>query len=74
MTSPPANQVEVFKALCWSRASRWREGAIAAEHDGDDWIGHAVDPLQAWAESNGLIKAIGQDAVQAIMSEAFADE
>jgi hypothetical protein len=73
VSSPPADKVQVFRALCWSRASRWKEGAIAAEHDGDGWIGHAVDPLQAWAEQNGLIKAIGQDAVQAIMAEAFAN-
>jgi hypothetical protein len=32
----------------------------------------AVDELQQSLEVNGLIAAIGQDAVQAIMSEAFA--
>ena len=74
MSSPPADKVRAFQALCWSRASRWRAGAIAAEHDGDAWIGHAVDPLQAWAVKNGLVEEIGQDQVQAIMSEAFADE
>jgi hypothetical protein len=73
VSSPPADKVQAFQALCWSRASRWRAGAIAAEHDGDRWIGHAVDPLQAWAEAHGLIKELGQDAVQAIMAEAFAD-
>lgn len=31
-----------------------------------------VDELQQSAEANGLVAAIGQDAVQAIMSEAFA--
>ena len=66
-----APSVQVFRALCESRALRWRTGAIAAEHGGDDWIGHAVDPLQEWAVANGLVRLIGQDAVQAIMSEAF---
>lgn len=74
MTNPPADKTQVFKALCWSRASRWREGAIDADHNGDHWIGHAVDPLQDWAVKNGLVREIGQDQVQAIMSEAFADE
>lgn len=62
---------EVFRALCESRAYRWREGGIAAEHGGDNWIGHAVDPLQAWAERTGLVQLIGQDRVQEIMAEAF---
>jgi hypothetical protein len=31
-----------------------------------------VDELQQSAEANGLVAAIGQDAVQAIMSKAFA--
>jgi hypothetical protein len=66
-----ADKAAVFKALCESRALRRRTGAIAAEHAGDDWIGHAVDPLQQWAVDNGLVKLIGQDAVQAIMAEAF---
>jgi hypothetical protein len=73
VSSPPADKVQAFQALCWSRASRWKGGAIADEHDGDGWIGHAVDPLQAWAEAHGLVKEIGQDAVQAIMAQAFAD-
>ena len=67
----PADTVEVFRALCWARAQLWRSHELDAEHDGDHWIGHAVDPLQEWAKTNGLIRLIGQDAVQAIMSEAF---
>jgi hypothetical protein len=55
---------DVFKALCESRALRWRRREW-------DWIGDAVDPLQKWAEENGLVRLIGQDAVQAIMAEAF---
>ena len=67
-----ANKTETFKALCWSRALRWRAGSIAEEHEGDNWIGYAVDPLQEWAEKNGLVREIDQDAVQAIMAEAFS--
>jgi hypothetical protein len=74
VSSPPADKVQAFQALCWSRASRWKGGAIADEHDGDGWIGHAVDPLQDWAVKNGLVAELGQDAVQAIMAQAFADE
>jgi hypothetical protein len=70
---PDADPAAVFRALCESRALRWRTGAIAAEHGGDGWIGHAVDPLQRWAVDNGLVDRIGQDAVQAIMSDAFAE-
>jgi hypothetical protein len=68
---PDADKAAVFKALCESRALRWKLGKIAAEHGGDGWIGYAVDPLQQWAVDNGLVKLIGQDAVQAIMAEAF---
>ena len=59
-----ASKAEVFKALCESRALRWRR------HEWE-WIGDAVDPLQQWAVENGLVRLIGQDAVQAIMAEAF---
>ena len=31
----------------------------------------AVDPLQAYAVQSGLVDAIGQDAVQAILAAAF---
>jgi hypothetical protein len=34
-------------------------------------LADAVDPLQAWAETNGLVDAIGQDAVQALIAEPF---
>lgn len=67
-----APAVDVFKALCETRALRWADGEIAKEHGGDGWIGWAVDPLQAWAVNNGLVREIGQDEVQRIMAEAFA--
>jgi hypothetical protein len=38
-----------------------------------EWDLHdAVDVLQAYAVESGLIDEIGQDAVQAIMADAFA--
>ena len=65
--STPADTIEVFEALCWARGHLWREG-----HLGED-IQRAVDPLQQWAVDNGLVKRIGQDEVQRLMSEAFHD-
>jgi hypothetical protein len=67
----PADTTEVFKALCWSRAYRWRERVFDPGEDRDDILAFAIDPLQQWAADHGLIDAIGQDAVQAIMAEAF---
>lgn len=62
--SPPADTVVVFRALCWARATLWRECFIAELTD-------AVDPLSDWAVSHGLIERIGQDEIQRLMSEAF---
>lgn len=70
----PPEPTEVFRALCESRALRWRNGDIPAEHGGDGWIGYAVDPLQAWAERTGLVQLIGQDEVQRIMADAFDED
>lgn len=62
----PVDLAVAFQALCESRALRWELGEW-------DWIGDAVDPLQHWAEANGLVRLIGQDSVQAIMAEAFTE-
>jgi hypothetical protein len=59
-----ADPVEVFRLRCGSRAKLW--------HDGEIDLHTAVDELQHAAEASGLIGAIGQDAVQALMVEAFA--
>jgi hypothetical protein len=56
--------VEVFRLRCHSRAKLW--------HDGEIDLHSAVDELQHSAEASGLIGAIGQDAVQGLMVEAFA--
>lgn len=62
----PVDLEQTFRTLCESRALLWRRFEW-------EWIGEAVDPLQHWAEANGLVRLIGQDAVQAIMAEAFGE-
>src|SRR5262245_43772838 len=59
-----ADPVEVFCLRCRSRAKLWYTGEID--------LHTAVDELQHAAEASGLIAAIGQDAVQSLMVEAFA--
>lgn len=59
-----ADLLEVFQARCQARALLYLGGAISL-HD-------AVDELQRAAEATGLVEQIGQDEVQAIMSDAFA--
>jgi hypothetical protein len=53
-----------FIARAKAKASAWKAGEISL-HD-------AVDGLQQAAEAFGLVIELGQDAVQAIMVEAFA--
>jgi hypothetical protein len=54
---------QVFRLRCWAQATLYAAGEL-------DLI-EAVDALQAAAVSTGLVESIGQDAVQAIMAEAF---
>jgi hypothetical protein len=66
---PPAiadqvDAVEVFAARCWARGYLVRAGW---------WDFHAaVDGLQQAALTHGLVAALGQDAVQAILAKNFA--
>jgi hypothetical protein len=53
----------VFEARAEARAILW----AACELD----LHEAVDALQAAAETSGLVEGIGQDAVQAILHDAF---
>jgi hypothetical protein len=62
--APPL--VDVLEARAHARAWLFAAGEIATLPD-------AVDPLQAWAVAVGLVAAIGQDAVQQILSKAFAE-
>lgn len=54
---------DVFRARCEARALLCAAGEL-------DLL-DAVDALQAAAVANGLVVAVGQDAVQAIMAKAF---
>jgi hypothetical protein len=56
--------VDVFRARAEARALMWQAG----EYD----LHEAVDAPQADAIRSGLVRRIGQDAVQAIMAQAFA--
>jgi putative DNA primase/helicase len=56
--------LQVFRALCEAIALRYRAGDI--EHHS-----YAADEMYAIAIHNGIVKLIGEDAVQAIMGEAF---
>jgi len=51
-----------FREYCNAGVKRWLAGAD---------LDRVVDAMQSRAMSTGLVSAIGQDAVQAIMSEAF---
>lgn len=59
-----ADPLAVFKLRCWARGYL----VSACEMDLHD----AVDGLQAAAVQTGLVQALGQDAVQDMMVEAFA--
>lgn len=53
-----------FPALCQARAYAFGQGEVS--------LPDAVDTLQDWAMTRGLVELIGQDEVQRIMAEAFA--
>ena len=55
--------IDVFRARAEARAALF----VAGELD----LHEAIDVLQAAALASGLVAATGQDAVQAIMDQAF---
>lgn len=55
--------IDAFHARCEARAWLVAEGELT--------LHEAVDALQENAVASGIVDAIGQDAVQAIMSAAF---
>jgi hypothetical protein len=59
-----AGPLEVFVARAEARACLCREGDLD--------LHEAVDALQAAAVQTGLVGALGQDVVQAVMARAFA--
>lgn len=58
-----ADALKVFELRCWARSYLWAAG----EFD----LHEAVDKLQDDAVRDGLVDAIGQDAVQSFMRDAF---
>jgi hypothetical protein len=58
-----ADPLEVFNLRCWARAYLWAAGQLG--------LHEAVDKLQADAERDGLVDAIGQDWVQQLIASAF---
>jgi hypothetical protein len=58
-----ADPIEVFTARCEARAILFEAGEFDLQS--------AVDVLQTAAESTGLVTLLGQDAVQAMMANAF---
>jgi hypothetical protein len=61
----PIDNRKVFETLCRTRAELFALGEYSL-HD-------AVDRLQSWAVSNGLVEQLGQDEVQKIMAAAFGE-
>jgi hypothetical protein len=58
-----ADPVEVFRLRCHSRATLWQAGEFDLQT--------AVDALQEAAAASGLTAAVGQDAAQRILADAF---
>jgi hypothetical protein len=63
-SSKRADPQQVLEARAEARACLWASCDILDLFD-------AVDPLQSYAERSGLVETIGQDAVQAIIADAF---
>lgn len=57
--------IDVLRLRAEARALLWAEGEIKS-------IPEAVDPLQAFAVTSGLVDEIGEDQVQRIIADAFA--
>jgi hypothetical protein len=64
LVAPEIDLIAAFEARCEARAQLWSVGEIVD-------LDEAVDVLQDSAEKTGLVAAIGQDEVQAIMTKAF---
>ena len=60
-----ADPIDVLELRAWARVLLLAEGEIQS-------VAEAVDPLQAFAVTSGLVAQIGADGVQKILSGAFA--
>jgi hypothetical protein len=79
MTAPPTAEIELreawrsvansklveFRRQCWRLAHLVRQGTVARAD--------AVDRLYEIAVAHALVRALGEDRVEAIIAEAFAD-
>ena len=63
-TTTLVDPLKVFIARTEARAMLWQAGEFDLQE--------AVNALQAAAVRDGLVDSIGQDAVQEILSQAFA--
>jgi hypothetical protein len=63
LAKPRIDALAVFVSRAEAKALLFAAGELE--------LTDAVDALQADAERDGLVEAIGQDAVQAIMAQAF---
>ena len=68
LTAAATSRVPLVDAF---RLRAWARGYLASI--GEITVIEAVDVLQADAEAQGLVAAIGQDAVQAILAAGFAE-
>lgn len=64
MPTGVVDPIDAFVIRAEARAMLWSLGDLG--------LHEAVDELQSTAERAGLVARIGQNAVQAIMSDAFA--
>jgi hypothetical protein len=60
---PQPSPRDVLELRAWARAYLYSIGELTLQE--------AVDVLQRDAERNGLVRLIGQDAVQQIIADAF---
>lgn len=60
-----ASDIEIFRERCQARALLWALGELS--------MPEAVDALHEWSIGRGLVRELGQDAVQAIIAKAFAE-
>jgi hypothetical protein len=57
--------LEIFAERCQARALLWALGELS--------MPEAVDAPHDWSVGRGLVDRLGQDAVQAIIAQAFAE-
>jgi hypothetical protein len=59
-----APKIEVFRARAWARAYLYMAGELDLQE--------AVDELQRAAERDGLVAEVGQDEIQAILTNELS--